>query len=382
MKIAERVKTPPFFAMDVLAEARALERDGRDIVHMEVGEPSHPAPKAAQEALTEAMRGGAVMGYTSGLGLPELREGIAEIYRRRHGLNLDPGRIVVTAGSAAGITLSFLALFEAGERLAMADPAYPCYRNAATALGVAPVRIGADLATGYQPTPTALEAAGPLNGLLIASPANPTGSMLSREALNELVSWCAPRDVALISDEIYHGLTYGADAVSALEMTDEVIVINSFSKYWSMTGWRIGWMVVPERFVRVLETLAQNLFICPSHASQIAALGALTEAGEAEVSRHIEVYARNRAILLEALPGLGFTDIAPSDGAFYVYAGVSGLTADSQTFSSDLLHKAGVAATPGRDFDPVRGSGTMRFSYAQSTERIEEAVARLRAFLG
>lgn len=367
--------------MDVLADARALERSGRDIVHMEVGEPSHPAPRAAQDALAGDMASGAVLGYTSGLGLPELREGIAEVYRQRHGISLDPERVVVTAGSSAGFILSFLTLFEPGARLAMADPGYPCYRNVSASLGLMPVRIEAGLDTRYQPTPTGLDAAGALDGLLIASPANPTGSMLPRAELQHLVDWCSAADVALISDEIYHGLTYGAPAVSALELTDEVFVINSFSKYWAMTGWRIGWMVVPERFVRSIQNLAQNLFICPSHASQVAALGALSEDGTREVAGHIDIYARNRELLTEALPELGFTEIAPSDGAFYVYARIPPSADDSASFCRLLLQQAGVAATPGLDFDPVRGHGTMRFSYAQETARIIEAVKRLRAFL-
>lgn len=382
MKISIRAQTPPFFAMDVLAEAQALAREGRDILHMEVGEPSHPAPQAAQEAVARAMQDGAVMGYTSGLGIPDLREGIAALYRTRHGIALDPERVVVTAGSSAGFSLAFLALFEAGARLAIADPGYPCYRNVSRSLGVEPVRIAAGLESGYQPTPGLLESAGPLDGLLVASPANPTGSMLDRAALGGLVDYCASNRVSLISDEIYHGLTYTAPATSALELTDEVFIINSFSKYWSMTGWRIGWMVVPERFVRTVQNLAQNFFICAPHVSQIAALGALSEAGEAEVSQHIAGYATNRALLAKVLPQLGFTGIAPSDGAFYAYADIAGLAEDSQAFCKRLLHEAGVATTPGLDFDPVRGSQTIRLSYAQHPDLVAEAMERLRRYLG
>ncbi len=244
------------------------------------------------------------------------------------------------------------------------------------------MRIEAELASRYQPTPPLLDQVeGPLHGLLVASPANPTGTMLDRAALGALATYCQDRGMALISDEIYHGLTYEAPAVSALELTDQAFVINSFSKYYAMTGWRIGWLVVPERFVRTLQNLAQNLFICPSHASQIAALAALSDEAEAEVAGHLDEYAFNRAAVMSALPKLGFTDISPADGAFYAYAGVSQLTNDSRDFCSRLLAEAGVAATPGLDFDPARGHATMRFSFAQPREKIAEGIARLTRFI-
>jgi aspartate/methionine/tyrosine aminotransferase len=368
--------------MDVLAEAQAIESSGGDVIHMEVGEPAHGAPRAAREAVAAALRRGETMGYTSGLGLETLRAAIAALYRRRHGVAVDPARVVVTSGSSGGFLLSFLALFDAGERVAIADPGYPCYRNILGTLGLEPVRIAAELASRYQPTPELLEQIpGPLHGLLVASPANPTGTMLDRAAMRGLLDYCAARGTAMISDEIYHGLTYDAPAVSALELTEEVFVINSFSKYYAMTGWRIGWMVVPERFVRPVQNLAQNLFICPSHASQIAALAALSEEGEAEAAGHLEGYRRNRATLIAALPGLGFADIAPADGAFYAYAGVSRLCNDSRDFCARLLREAGVAATPGLDFDPERGHATVRFSFAQPPEKIAEGIARLTRFV-
>jgi aspartate/methionine/tyrosine aminotransferase len=382
VRISRRSQTAPFIAMDILAEAQAIEADGAKVIHMEVGEPAFGAPRAAREALTGALDRGKTLGYTSGLGLSALRAAIAALYLRRYGIEVDPARVVVTSGSSAGFLLSFLALFDAGERVAIADPGYPCYRNILGTLGLEPVRIEAELASRYQPTPEALDQiTGPLHGLLVASPANPTGTMLDRPALTALVGYCADRSVALISDEIYHGLTYDAPAVSALELTDDVFVINSFSKYYAMTGWRIGWMVVPERFVRTVQNLAQNLFICPSHASQIAALGALSEAGETEVAGYLEQYARNRAVLMAALPGLGFTEISPSDGAFYAYAGVSRLTNDSREFCARLLSQAGVAATPGLDFDPARGHATVRFSFAQAPEKIAEGIERLSWFI-
>ena len=382
MKISTRSQTAPFIAMDVLAEAQAIEARGGDVVHMEVGEPAHGAPRAAREALATALGRGETLGYTSGLGLTRLREGIAALYRRRYGIEVDPGRVVVTSGSSGGFMLSFLALFDQGERVAIADPGYPCYRNILGTLGLEPVRIAAELASRYQPTPALLDAvSGPLHGLLVASPANPTGTMLDRTSLAALVDYCTDRGIALISDEIYHGLTYEGPAASALELTDQAFVINSFSKYYAMTGWRIGWLVVPQRFVRTLQNLAQNLFICPSHASQIAALAALSEEGEAEVAGHLAEYAENRRAVMAALPGLGFTDISPADGAFYAYAGVSRLTNDSRDFCARLLREVQVAATPGLDFDPERGHGTVRFSFAQSQARITEGIARLTRFV-
>ena len=270
-------------------------------------------------------------------------------------------------------------MFDAGDKIALADPGYPAYRNILRALDLDVARVQATLQTGYQPTSEDLNRAGHLDGLLVASPANPTGTMLDRDALTHLIQWCETNDAAFISDEIYHGLTYGSDAVSALEISDDVIVINSFAKYFSMTGWRVGWMIVPPSLIRTIENLSQNLFICPSHASQIAALGALDATEELE--GHLTVYARNRQKLLNALPDLGFTDIAPADGAFYVYAGISGISNNSREFSNRLLRDGGVAATMGLDFDPIRGSSTMRFSFARTESEIDEGIRRIRAFL-
>ncbi|MEM7684302.1 MAG: pyridoxal phosphate-dependent aminotransferase [Paracoccaceae bacterium] len=379
MHASRRSQISPFLVMDVMEDARRLEAEGRDLVHMEVGQPGTPAPKAALDRLSAEIASGAPMGYTVALGLPELREGIARLYRARHGIDLDPARAVVTSGSSCAFILAFLALFDAGDRVALADPGYPAYRNILRALDLEVVRVEATLETGFQPTPQLLDSEANLEGLLVASPANPTGTMLSRPDLQALVNWCAARGVSFISDEIYHGLTYGENAVSALELTDDVIVINSFAKYFSMTGWRIGWMVVPPELVRTIENLSQNLFICPSHASQIAALGALDATEELE--GHRAVYARNRARLMIALPKLGFRDIAPADGAFYVYADISELSNDSRDFSARLLREGGVAATMGLDFDPERGHRTMRFSFARTEAEIEEGIRRIDAFV-
>ena len=363
-----------------MESARALEVGGRNIVHMEVGQPGTPAPRAATEKLATRMELGDPLGYTVALGLPELRAGIAGLYRERHGLDLDPGRVVVTSGSSCAFILAFLGLFDAGQRVALADPGYPAYRNILKALDLDVVRIETTLATRYQPTPALLDGAGDVDGLLVASPANPTGTMLSRSDLTGLAAWCKARGAAFISDEIYHGLTYEAPAVTALEVTNDVIVINSFAKYHSMTGWRVGWMVVPEHLVRTIEALSQNLFICPSHASQVAALGALDATEELE--SHRAVYAANRARLMAALPGMGFQDIAPADGAFYIYADISKFSNDSTDFARRLLEEGGVAATTGLDFDPVRGHSTIRFSFARTEAEIIEGIRRIGAFVG
>ena len=384
MRKSRRGAVAPFLAMDAMEAAHRLEAAGRDVVHMEVGQPGTPAPRAAMARLEAAMRAGEALGYTVALGLPELRRGIADLYRRRYGIDLDPRRVVVTSGSSGAFILAFIALFDAGGRVALADPGYPAYRNILGALDLEAVRIETGLDSRFQPTPAHLDrtgdGAGRIDGLLVASPANPTGTMLDRAALAALAAWCDGAGAALISDEIYHGLTYEVPAVSALEVTDDAIVINSFAKYFSMTGWRVGWMVVPDGLVRTVENLAQNLFICPPHASQIAALGALEAEDELEGLKR--VYAANRARLLDALPRLGFADIAPADGAFYIYADCTRLANDSSAFCRRLLEEGGVAATPGLDFDPVRGHRTVRFSFARGEAEIAEGIARMRRLLG
>ncbi|PJF10944.1 pyridoxal phosphate-dependent aminotransferase [Pseudorhodobacter sp. MZDSW-24AT] len=377
MKSSSRGEVDPFIVMDVMEEARQLEAAGRRIIHMEVGQPGTPAPEAARAALGQAMAAGS-LGYTVALGLPELRAGIAALYQRWYGVDLDPNRVVVTAGSSAAFLLAFTALFEAGDRVALGEPGYPSYRQILRALSLQPVGIPTRAENRLQPVPADL-AGVEMAGLIVASPGNPTGTMLDHAALSALISHCAERGISFVSDEIYHGLHYGARAVSALEITDEAYVINSFSKYFSMTGWRVGWMVVPEAHVRKVERLAQNMFICPPHASQVVALAALDCVDELEANR--ATYAANRALLLEGLPQAGFTKVAPPDGAFYVYADVSELTTDSLAFAREILHEAGVAVTPGVDFDPLRGRQTLRFSYARGKADIVEGLARLRAFM-
>ena len=377
MRNSRRGQVDPFIVMDVVESARKLEAAGRSIIHMEVGQPGTPAPALARKALAQAMEADA-LGYTVALGLPDLRAGIAALYRRWYGIDLNPDRVIVTSGSSGAFLLAFTALFDAGDRVGLGEPGYPSYRQILRALSLKPVGLPTSDANRLQPVPADLDGHD-LQGLIVASPGNPSGTMLSRTHLTGLMQAAAARDIAFISDEIYHGLHYGDPAVSALEVSDEAYVINSFSKYFSMTGWRIGWMVVPEAHIRTVERLAQNLFICPPHASQIAALAALDATDELEANR--AVYAENRRLMLEGLPKAGFTRIAPPDGAFYIYADVSDLTDDSLAFAAELLQEAGVAVTPGLDFDPRRGARTLRFSYARATADITEGLRRLQAHM-
>jgi aspartate/methionine/tyrosine aminotransferase len=377
MRQSRRSGVDPFIVMDVMEAARAAEEAGRHIVHMEVGQPGSGAPEAARRRLAAEMEKGP-LGYTVALGRPDLRAAIAALYGEWYGRDLDPGRVILTSGASGGFLLAFTALFDAGERVALGEPCYPSYRQILTALSLEPVGLVTDRDTRFQPVPGQLTP--DLSGLIVASPANPTGTMLGHEDLSALAQACDTHDISLISDEIYHGLQYEGRAVSALEATDAVYVINSFSKYFSMTGWRLGWMVVPPDHVRVVERLAQNMFICPAHASQVAALGALSPEGRAELDEHRRVYTRNREILLRGLAEIGLTRTAPADGAFYVYVDVSDLTGDSRALAARILDEAGVAVTPGLDFDKRRGAGTLRLSYARGTAEIEAGVARLKRF--
>ncbi|NOR63591.1 MAG: aminotransferase class I/II-fold pyridoxal phosphate-dependent enzyme [Rhodobacteraceae bacterium] len=375
MQISSRGDVAPFIVMDVMEAARLEEAKGRHIIHMEVGQPATGAPKGAVEALKSAMDAGP-LGYTVALGLPALRARIAEMYLARYGVHIAPERVVVTAGSSAGFLLSFISLFDIGAKVGIGDPAYPSYRNILKSQELEAVTLKTSVASNFQPLPAQLSKS--LNGLLVASPSNPTGTMLGKAELAALAAACAEKDIALISDEIYHGIEYNTRAVSALEVSDDVYVINSFSKYYSMTGWRVGWMIVPEDHVRRIERLSQNLFICAPHAAQVAALAAME--CDDELQGHLKTYARNREVLVEGLPKAGFSKFAPPDGAFYIYADVSDLTDDSRALAAEILKDAGVAVTPGLDFDPERGHKTLRFSYARSTEDMVEGVARLQSW--
>ena len=377
MKLSRRSQVDPFIVMDVMEAARAAEAKGRRIIHMEVGQPSTLAPVQARQVVAESLVSNP-MGYTVALGLPDLRQGIARLYMDWYGLDLDPSRVVVTSGSSAGFLLAFTALFDPNARVGLASPGYPSYRQILKALSLQPVDISTDADKGYQLSVQDV-AALQLDGLLVASPGNPTGTMLEKPALQALADHAKKSGIGFISDEIYHGIEYEKKAVTALEVTNSVYVINSFSKYFSMTGWRVGWLVVPQDHVRSIERLAQNMFICPPHISQIAALKAL-DCGE-EMEKNLAVYAENRRLMLAGLPQAGITQIAPPDGAFYIYADISKFGVDSRIFAAQVLADAGVAITPGLDFDPLRGAHTIRLSYAQSTDEIVEGLCRLKAFM-
>ena len=378
MRNSRRSDVDPFIVMDVMEAARAAEAAGRDIVHMEVGQPGTGAPAEARARLAAELEAGP-LGYTVALGLPELRARIARHYGDWYGIDLDPARVVVTSGASGAFLLAFSALFDTGERVGLGYPCYPSYRQILKALDLVPVGLPTTLEGRLQPTAETVAAAD-LAGLIVASPGNPSGTMLGREDLAALSEVMTGQGGAFISDEIYHGLSYGDRAVSALEVTDDVYVINSFSKYFSMTGWRIGWMVVPGDHVRTVERLAQNMFICSSHAAQRLAFHAMDCAEELDAN--VAAYRTNRQTLLEALPKMGLTRAAPADGAFYVYADVSHLGIDSLTLSRRILEEAGVAVTPGLDFDPEAGGDWLRLSYAGPTTAIAEGAARLARFFG
>ena len=377
MKNSSRSKVDPFIVMDVMEAARKAEEAGRRIIHMEVGQPGTGAPGGAARAVSETLDAHA-LGYTVALGLPELRRRIARLYGEWYNVDLNPDRVIVTSGSSGGFLLAFTALFDTGARVGIGAPGYPSYRQILRALDLHPVDLPTSEANRFQPIPSDFSALG-LDGLLVASPANPTGTMLDKPAMQALIDATQSAGASFISDEIYHGIEYEEKAVTALELTDDCYVINSFSKYFSMTGWRVGWMVVPEDHVRIVERIAQNMFICAPHVSQVAALAAM-ECHD-ELQQNIEVYAANRSLMLEGLPKAGFGHIAPPDGGFYVYADVSAHTQDSRAFASEILEHAGVAVTPGLDFDPIRGNTTLRFSYARSTEDIAEGLDRLTKFM-
>jgi aspartate/methionine/tyrosine aminotransferase len=370
----------PFIVMDVMQAAAEREAQGHGVIHMEVGQPGTPAPRAALARVAQALER-ETLGYTVALGLPALRERIARHYAERHGVRVEAERVIVTTGSSAGFVLAFLALFDLGARVALPSPGYPCYRHILTALGQEPVPIVTDEGGRWMPTATQIDAAGrdrDVAGLVVASPANPTGTMLEPQRLAEIAAACRRAGIWLVSDEIYHGLTYGMAEETALAHSDDAVVVNSFSKYFSMTGWRIGWLVVPPVLVRPIERLAQNLYISPPTVAQVAALGAFDGMDELEANRR--VYADNRELLLAELPRIGLDRVVPADGAFYLYVDVGDFTSDSLAFTKEMLAEIGVAATPGIDFDAERGSRYVRFCYAGTTADMAEAARRLRGW--
>ncbi|QDB99265.1 aminotransferase class I/II-fold pyridoxal phosphate-dependent enzyme [Mesorhizobium sp. 8] len=380
VSLSRRGEVEPFHAMDVLAEANRLSAGGADVISMAVGQPSDPAPVAVRAAAAEALKRGRI-GYTDTLGLPGLRAAIAAHYSEHYGIEVPAARIAVTTGSSAAFNLAFLAMFDAGDRVAIAAPGYPAYRNIMKALGIEVVEIELEgeawLHAGH------LEAAHrerPLAGVLFASPANPTGAVVPPDELKTLVETAERLGIAVISDEIYHRLAYGAPNTTALAYSKDVTVINSFSKYYCMTGWRIGWMVLPETLVRPVERISQSLYISAPELSQVAAVEAFGATAELEAVK--ARYAANRELLARRLPELGFALAAPMDGAFYAFCDVTRLTNDSMEFARRMLAEAHVAATPGRDFDPQRGHRTMRFSYAGRTDEMAEAMNRIERWLG
>jgi aspartate/methionine/tyrosine aminotransferase len=386
LKVGRGAEAPPFLVMDVIAAANAraasLPPGAPGIIRMEVGQPGTGAPRGAAEAAIRALRAGASLGYTEAFGIPSLRARIAGHYAAKYGVAVPASRIAVTVGASGAFPLAFLAAFDVGDSVAMAAPFYPPYANILTALGMVPQLLPCDASTRFQPTLAMLEKLDPRPaGLIVASPCNPAGTMLAPEELAAITRWCHANGVRLVSDEIYHGLSYGTVAEStAAAFSDSAIVVNSFSKYFSMTGWRIGWLVLPEDLVRPVECLAQNMFISAPHVAQVAAEAAFdcTEELEANKAR----YARARAALLDGLPQAGFDRIAQADGAFYLWCDVGHLTNDSRDFCAAMLDGAGIAATTGIDFDRDRGARFLRFSYCGPEDDMIQAPARLKGWLG
>ncbi|MFV9632343.1 pyridoxal phosphate-dependent aminotransferase [Mycobacterium neumannii] len=383
-KISLRSGIPPFYVMDVWLAAAERQRSHGDLVNLSAGQPSAGAPAAVRMAAKEALNT-TVLGYTVALGIPELRAAIAGQYLDRHGLVVDADDVVITTGSSGGFLLAFLACFDVGDRVAIASPGYPCYRNILSALGCEVVEVPCGPDTRFQPTVQMLENLDPpVMGVIVASPANPTGTVIPPDELSAIATWCASRGVRLISDEVYHGLVYeGAPAVSCAWATSrDSIVVNSFSKYFAMTGWRLGWLLVPKELQRAVDRLTGNFTICPPTLPQYAAIAAFTSESIAEADALLHHYAANRQMLLDGLRALGIDRLAPTDGAFYVYADVSHLTSDSLSFCSKLLADTGVAIAPGIDFDPARGGSFVRLSFAGPSSDVEEALRRIGAWLG
>ena len=366
----------PFYAVEINRLAHERVRRGLDVIHMEVGQPSAGAPEAALQAAERAMRSDKLGYWESGA----LKERIARHYLDWYGVEVEPKRVILTPGASGALLLAFAVLLDAGDTVAMGRPGYPAYRNVLNALGMQPVELPCGAESRFQPTAAMVEALDPAPAaLIVASPANPTGTMLDRGELAALIDVCRRRSITLISDEIYHGITYGPTAVSALEIDPSAIIINSFSKYWCMTGWRLGWMIAPESLVERMNSYSGNIFLTPSALSQHAALAAMD--ADEELSRHLETYAANRRLVMDELRRLGITDMAPADGAFYVYADVGHLTDDSLGFCKQLLADTGVAFNTGLDFDPVGGHRTIRISFAVSRAETAEAMKRFSAWL-
>lgn len=381
--VARRAAIPPFYVMDVWLAAAERQRSHGDLVNLSAGQPSVGAPEPVRAAAASALHLNE-LGYTVTLGTPELRAAIAADYQRQHGLSVEPDDVVVTTGSSGGFLLAFLACFDAGDRVALASPGYPCYRNILSALGCEVVEIPCGPDTRFQPTVRMLAAIDPpIQGVIVASPANPTGTVIAPSELAAIASWCEASGVRLVSDEVYHGLVYeGAPQTScAWQTSRDAVVVNSFSKYWAMTGWRLGWMLVPPALLRAVDRLTGNFTICPPALSQLAAVAAFSPEAIAEADGNLHHYSTNRALLLDGLRRIGIDRLAPTDGAFYVYADVSERTEDSRAFCSKLLADTGVAIAPGIDFDTAHGDSFVRLSFAGPTADIEEALRRIGPWL-
>jgi aspartate/methionine/tyrosine aminotransferase len=375
MKVSKRADVAPFYAMEIFKAANELADGGADILHMETGEPSSGAPSKVLAAAHAALDN-TKLGYTEAEGNPQLRARIAQHYQDYYGQTIAPERVAVTIGSSGGLLLAFLAAFDARDRIAMAEPSYPAYRNTLTALGLEVVGLPTGPETRFQPTVELLKGLDkPVQGLIVASPSNPTGTMIPRAEYKAVAQYCDSQGIRIISDEIYHGITYGEPAESVLAYTDNAVVANGFSKYFAMTGWRLGWLILPTELVRPIERLAQNMFVSPPALAQLAAIVAF-DCGD-ELDANVARYAENRKILQSALPKAGFGDLAPCDGAFYIYADVTRLTNDSESFCREMLKATGVAATPGIDFDTKRGNHYVRFSYAADSATVARAADAL-----
>ncbi|WP_125775713.1 pyridoxal phosphate-dependent aminotransferase [Antribacter gilvus] len=385
MKVSRRSHVPPFAAMEVLAAANARRAAGEDVLNLCVGEPSTGASDVVRERAAELLRT-ADLGYTEALGVPALRAEIATHYTRWYGIEVDPARIAVTTGSSGGFVLAFLAAFDVGDRVALARPGYPAYKNILAALGCEVVELDCGPETRYQPTVSQLQEAyygGGLDGLVVASPANPTGTMITPAELAAVADWCADHDVRLISDEIYHGIAYSDEVAqaTAVAYTEQgAVVVNSFSKYWAMTGWRLGWLVLPDELVGPVDALAGNVALSPPALAQHAGIAAFTVEGYAAAAANVQRYAASRAALLERLPDLGWSPVAPADGAFYLYGNISRTGLDSVTYCERLLAEANVAITPGTDFDGVGGRDWVRLSFAAAPDVVARATERIIAW--
>ncbi|WP_445168339.1 pyridoxal phosphate-dependent aminotransferase [Mycolicibacterium sp. Dal123E01] len=382
-RVALRAGIPPFYVMDVWRAAAERQRTHADLVNLSAGQPSVGAPEPVRAAAAAALEANQ-LGYTVALGIPELRAGIAGSYADRYGLDVSADDVVVTTGSSGGFLLAFLACFDVGDRVAIASPGYPCYRNILSALGCEVVEIPCGPQTRFQPTAQMLaELDPPVQGVIVASPANPTGTVIPPEELAAIAAWCDKTGTRLISDEVYHGLVYpGAPETScAWQTSRNAVVANSFSKYFAMTGWRLGWLLVPKELRRAVDCLTGNFTICPPVLPQLAAVAAFTPEAIAESEGHLHHYAANRETLLAGLRDVGITRLAPTDGAFYVYADVSDFTTDSLAFCEKLLAETGLAIAPGIDFDPARGGSFVRLSFAGPSSDIDEALRRLGSWL-